>query len=212
MTSRRRITLRTLDQLPPPKRLRELSIANAVLDAIIMPEWELRYFSHNSRWDEGEEMASLRNGSGSHHYMLFSTSGAFIKGFDVDSSLNTSPVGWATREVPTAMRSCLGEPAFEMGDLTYCTWWRDEREKWEHGMPREERLLDEPLGYLDLLLDDPAKYANWASEYYEQAVPTASVRWVQAGKPLAEEIVASLNPGVSIDDIREELDEIGYPL
>ena len=33
----------------------------ALLDAIIEPEWEYRYYSYNSHWSESEEMASLRD-------------------------------------------------------------------------------------------------------------------------------------------------------
>ncbi len=35
-----------------------------MLDAIMSPDWELRYFSFDSRWSPTEEMVSMRNGSG----------------------------------------------------------------------------------------------------------------------------------------------------
>jgi hypothetical protein len=38
----------------------------AVLDSILSPEWEFRYYSFNSDWDENTSLASIRNGSGDH--------------------------------------------------------------------------------------------------------------------------------------------------
>ena len=49
------------------KKLKSLAIA----DAIIEPEWEYRYFSYNSQWGQNEEMASMRDGSGGHWFVLF---------------------------------------------------------------------------------------------------------------------------------------------
>jgi len=43
----------------------------ATLDAIYSPEWEYRYYSYDSNWGEGEEMGSIRNGSGD-TFLLFS--------------------------------------------------------------------------------------------------------------------------------------------
>ena len=35
----------------------------ALLDAIIEPEWEYRYYSYNSNWSDTEEIAAVANGS-----------------------------------------------------------------------------------------------------------------------------------------------------
>ena len=50
--------------LPDIPTVRRRSQALAILDAILCPEWAYRYFSFDSRWGPGEEMASMRNGSG----------------------------------------------------------------------------------------------------------------------------------------------------
>lgn len=46
-----------------------------------MPEWEYRYFSFNNSWDDsaGEKMASMRDGSGTEYFILFSQVGATAK-------------------------------------------------------------------------------------------------------------------------------------
>jgi hypothetical protein len=49
----------TLRSLPAIEDLRKLTQSLAMLDAIMSPEWEYRYYSFNSKWDEGEMMASM---------------------------------------------------------------------------------------------------------------------------------------------------------
>lgn len=73
------IALRNLGSLSSPVRFRELCIANAAIDAVLMPEWEFRYFSYDKRWSTEGEMASLRDGSGSHHFALFTEGGVTLK-------------------------------------------------------------------------------------------------------------------------------------
>jgi hypothetical protein len=88
-----------------------------MLDAIMSPEWESRYFSCNSSWAPGEEMASMANGSGDAWSIVFSAVGAFIRGFDHESAM--SPAGnddelWPglVDTVPAVFAACLDEPAF----------------------------------------------------------------------------------------------------
>jgi len=211
MTDSPEITLRTLDALPAASRLRELCIANATLDAILWREWQFRYFSYNARRDAGEEMASLRNGSGSEHYAVFTDRGVFLKGFDPGSPLSKGDTRWVTERVPDDMRAFLAEPAFEMDHVSYCIWFPASCGRWQHGDPPVDSLLDVPLGYLGLLTDDPLVYARWASEYYEQEVPVESVRWVQSMTPLDADVVASLDPELDLSELAADLEEIGFP-
>ncbi|WP_328392400.1 hypothetical protein OHS70_00395 [Streptomyces sp. NBC_00390] len=51
-------------QLPTIADLRNLSRSLAMLDAILSPDWEGRYYSFNAGWAAGVELASMRNGSG----------------------------------------------------------------------------------------------------------------------------------------------------
>jgi hypothetical protein len=59
-----------------------------MLDAILEPEWEYRYYSFNSRWSPGEMMASMRDGSGDGYFILFDKHGAAIKGFAHESIMS----------------------------------------------------------------------------------------------------------------------------
>jgi hypothetical protein len=105
-----------LKSLPDIEGLRKLTQSLAMLDAIMSPEWEYRYYSFNSKWGEGEMMASMRNGSGDEYFILFNSHGAILKGFDHESAM--SP--WSAEEekvwpgifdgVPLSLRLSLRSP------------------------------------------------------------------------------------------------------
>ncbi|MEJ3716569.1 hypothetical protein ACU1JV_08435 [Paenibacillus sp. T2-29] len=71
-----------IGMLPDLEVSRRIFQAAAILDAILMPEWEYRYYSYNAHWDENEQMASMRDGEGDHYFALFQPNGLIIKGFD----------------------------------------------------------------------------------------------------------------------------------
>jgi hypothetical protein len=81
------------NMLPDIDALRRLSQSLAMLDAIISPQWEFRYYSFNSTWGSGEMMASMRNGSGDDYFLLFNAAGAILKGFAHESPMTPSACG-----------------------------------------------------------------------------------------------------------------------
>jgi hypothetical protein len=210
------ITLRSLERLPVASRFRELCLANAALDALLMPEWEYRYFSFNRDWDAGEQMASLRDGSGGHHFVLFCESGTFVKGFDPVSPLSTPFLGkradWRTADVPKGLRAALAEPAFDMEALTYCFWSTAPSAPWCTGLPPSDSLLDIPLGHLAILVDEPAVYADWASEYYERSISADTVRLFHQLVPMDAQTLSRLMDVSRVEEFTDELIEIGYPV
>src|SRR5919109_1060982 len=97
--------------------VRDRSRSLAMLDAILSPAWENRYYSFDTRWGPGEALASMRNGSGDDYAIVFSEAGAWTRVFDHESPM--SP--WAldprqvwpgvVDEVPAVFRAYLEEPA-----------------------------------------------------------------------------------------------------
>jgi hypothetical protein len=63
----------------------------------VCPDWQYRYFSFDSRWGAGEQMASMRNGQGDQYFALFNRAGCWLKGFDHESVM--SPFASDRREV-----------------------------------------------------------------------------------------------------------------
>ena len=105
-------------KLPEISVVRDRSRAMAMLDAVLSPEWDSRYYSFDSAWSPTEEMASMRDGSGNEYSIVFSTSGAYARGFDHESPMSpyrASPLAsWPglVDTVPEVFRSCVQEPAF----------------------------------------------------------------------------------------------------
>jgi hypothetical protein len=80
------ISTRDLTALPSIPELVRQTKSLAVLETIIAPKWESRYYSCNSKWNPGEAMASMRNGQGDEWFCVFSSVGAFLEGFDHETS------------------------------------------------------------------------------------------------------------------------------
>jgi hypothetical protein len=188
----------------------------AMLDAVLSPEWEYRYFSFNNRWSPGEQMGSMRNGQGDHYFALFNAAGCWLKGFDHEApyasdSLKTAGV---FDGVPAELNACLVEPAFVVGDTTFCIWRRYIDHQWHRGpvkyLPNEE-VPDGSSNLLRYLDGDPKTYRDWATDYYEHDVSLTAIQSIYERKPLDQRLVTSLNAEASLSELNMDIAEIGYP-
>ncbi|MFE1907524.1 hypothetical protein ACFW96_28190 [Streptomyces gardneri] len=218
--------------LPGIEELRDHSRGLAMLEAVLCPEWESRYYSFDAHWSESEQLASMKDGQGDEYTIVLSPAGAFARVFAHESVL--SPFGeladgqtWpgVLDGVPEAFREYLTEPAFTDEDgvhvTTACLWRETADSAWHTGrveFPDAGDDREDPDGsgrLLHLLVDRSAEaYAEWASDYYETEtkVDLEAVRHVLALRPLTSEVVAALNPGVGLADLAEDIAEIGYPV
>jgi hypothetical protein len=115
--------------------------------------------------------------------------------------------------VPAEFADCLREPAFKMEDTTFCIWRRHDVREWQHGPIAWPEGAD-PDGSGELLspLDgNPETYHAWAEEYHEREVTLEAVAAIYAHQPLTAELVAALNPEITLADLAEDLQEIAYP-
>jgi hypothetical protein len=71
-------SISNLSELPSVDKVKKISQALALADAILMRDWSYRYFSFNSVWNEGtsDAMASMRNGEGNEYFLHFVDGGA----------------------------------------------------------------------------------------------------------------------------------------
>lgn len=193
-------------QLPAVADLRDLCRSLAMLDAILSPDWESRYYSFNAGWADGEEMASMCNGSGDEYSIVFSAVGAYVRGFDHESPM--SPFGNDGEPWPGVIEEGVAV-------VTACLWRGSTDERWHHG------TIDFPEGAVDpdgatslfgLLVDRaPEAFQRFAEDYYEVSIDLGAVSQVHALRPLNQELVSLLNPEVSLTDLAQDISEIGYP-
>jgi hypothetical protein len=215
------ISTRDLSQLPDLAGLMKLTKSLAMLDAIMMPEWQYRYYSFNSMWNTGEQMASMTDGSGDEWFCLFSSAGAALKGFDHESEMspwvNDDHALWkgVLDQVPAVFTRFLNEPAFSMQDTTFCIWRTNQDSEWRVGkieFPDDADDTDGSEGLLSILDGNPETYKEWAEEYYEKPVSLSIVQRIYAHEPLTERLVKALNPKIELDAIRADATQIGYPV
>ncbi|EEF59179.1 conserved hypothetical protein [Pedosphaera parvula Ellin514] len=202
--------------MPEIKTLRRLTKSLAMLDAIICPEWEFRYYSYKQNWGTDEEMASMRDGSGDEWFILFALHGAALKGFAHESALaaDKSFPSQIQKSVPAEFTSFLHQAAFSMQKATFCLWRKNEEAIWNIVMPNEgiDWLESDGSGEMLSILDgNPETYQTWAESYYEQAVSLVAVKAIYDHQTLTSDLVALLNPEIALSDIKADVGEIGYP-
>ena len=208
------ITVDDLRRLPSIEDFKRLAQALATLDAILSPDWDDRYYSFNSRWSDGEMMASMRNGSGDHWFALISHAGVALHGLahEAPSFRPGEPRPGVFGALPRAfLDNFLHEPAFDTANSTFCIWRLRTDDQWQRGPVSEADGDDGSSELLSLLFGDPADYVAFANEYYERDVDAGAVAAVYRHCALTENLVHRLNPDVALASIREDLDEIGYP-
>lgn len=211
-------------RLPAITDLRDLCRSLAMLDAILSPDWESRYYSFDAAWTEGEEMASMSNGSGDEYTIVFSAAGVYVRGFSHESPM--SPYGndgepWpgVIDDVPDVFERFVEEPAFTDEDgvpiVTACLWRDATDDRWRHGtidFPSDRADPDGATDLFRLLIDrSPEAFQRFAEDYYEVPVDLEAVRAVYALRPLNQELVSSLNTEITLADLARDISEIGYP-
>jgi hypothetical protein len=213
------LSTQNLASLPAIEPLRRLMQSLAMLDAILQPDWEYRYYSFNRKWSEGQQMASMRNGEGDEWFCVFSGTGAFLKGFDHESEMSPfaayPPSVWpgVLEALPPAFLPFVREPAFSMDATTFCIWRAEKDEKWQAGSIAYPQGPD-PDGsrwMLALLAGDPEAYRAWAEDYHGRPVDAEAVRRVYRHENLSAELIRLLNPERTLEDLAKDIEEIGYP-
>jgi hypothetical protein len=209
------ISTRDLSGLPDIRTFRRLTRSLAVLDAVLLPEWEYRYHSFDAHWAPGELMASMRNGQGDGWFALFTASGVVLIGLDHEASMYRPDDPWPALfdGMPRVLSAAITEPAFDARNSTFCIWRLTDGAAWEHG-PVRFPAGDDPDGSADLLshLDGEAEsYRAFVAECYEIDVALDAVAAIYRHAPLTNELIARLNPAVSLTDLGDDIAEIGYP-
>lgn len=160
-------------------------------------------------------LSSMRNGEGDDWLILFNTQGAIMKGFVVESEMaDGCPWPGVLDAVPDAFANFLGELAFATDQTTFCLWQQVSDAEW-HAGPVDFPASKDPDGAAKLLrfLDgNPETYQHWGEEYYGNRLNPNAVEQIYRHERLTEFLVRSLNPKARLRGIRDEIEDIGYPL
>lgn len=199
--------------LPDHSELKRITQSLATLDLIICPEWEDRYYSFDSAWSPTEDMASMRNGCGDEWFLFFDAAGsAGLKGL-----AHESPAAFVeglshrlASAVPEILSGFSTEPAFRWDDTTFCYWRLAGDPGWSEPS-EQESLATGADELLRILVSGAAGYRQFALDYYEQDFDVSILQQVFDHVRITPELVAALNPEISLKDIREDLAQIGYP-
>jgi hypothetical protein len=210
------ICTRDLSRLPDIPTFRRLARALAMLDAILSPDWEYRYYSFDSRWGDDAMMASMRNGSGDHWFALLCEAGVALHGLSHEAPVYRQGSPWPGifELLPEDFRAnFLEEPAFDVANSTFCIWRLAGDDRWSCG-PVVLPSGDDPDGSMDLLSilsGNPEQYRAFAADYYERQVPLADIAAVYAHRPLTPSLVRRINPDADLGSLAADIEEIGYP-
>ncbi|MBN3794661.1 MULTISPECIES: hypothetical protein [Burkholderia] len=210
------VSTRDLNALPDIAGLMRLTQSLAILDAVLSPEWEYRYYSFNQAWADGEKMASMRNGSGDQWFAIFSAAGAALHGVlrDAPTYRPGKPSPAIFSGLPEAFHAnLLHEPAFTTQDSTFCIWRLADETHWSCG-PVESSTAEDPDGsarLLGMLAGRPEQYVEFAADYYGCDVDPRDVAAVYRHEPLAAGLVRRLNPECDFASLDDDLVETGYP-
>jgi hypothetical protein len=201
-----------ISELPDVPRLMQLMQSLAMLDAILSPEWDYRWYSFNSRWAEDERMGSIRNGSGDELFALFTAAGCFIKGFDHEQADYQTPATAFYSQLPEPFAKQAMEPAFSPDDATFCLWRGMADAEW-HRVTVEAYSpgYDGSEWLLELFDGRPDSYRAFAKDYFEVELGHEEVAALYAHRPLTEAMVRALNPDADWPAARQDAHEIGYP-
>lgn len=210
---------RNLSLLPSIDRMRTLSQSLAMLDAILCPEWQYRFYSFTAHWAPTQALASMRNGSGDWYVLLFTPAGAIMKGFAHEAPMSPyahePPQVWPgiLDAVPQVFAGYLAESAFVCAETTFCIWRRLHDSAWQCGALQYPDAPD-PDGSAHLLAifdGNPRIYHAWAEDYYERPISFHAVAQVYQHHPLTEAVVTALNDEITLADLQEDINEIQYP-
>lgn len=195
-------SISSIEELPSIRRVQRAAQGLALLDAVMAPDREYRYFSFNINWDGQHEemMASMKSGEGSEYFLHFTHEGVAGKVSFGTGSLNAATLLDA---VPDRFRSFKDEPAFSNEEATLFFWRQVDGQSWHAS---SDALTEYPLlGYLACSVD---AYTCFAESYYERKIERSLVARIFETLRLTPEQLASLNPEVCLDDLSGDLGAI----
>ena len=179
------------------KKLKSISL----IEAIVSPDWEDRYYSYNSKWGTNIEMASMRNGSGDEWFLWINNDYVAFKLLDHESGL-LDDIDSIKNKFPPEFLQFVEEPAFSINQST--SLWYLRNSNWNK-FDKNELIAKE---YADVFNWTPENYKNWADEYYDIDINIVAIENIMSGK-ISNEEIQLINTDLEYNDLKDEIEEIG---
>jgi hypothetical protein len=194
--------IQKINDLPDIHVLKKRSQGLALLDAIIMPEWENRFFSFNGNWNSqaGEMMASMRNGAGAEYFLQFSNDGVIGKVFD---GTRQKDISSNSKEIPSCFSSFLNEAAFDIGHATYFFFRQNTDREWT-ALPKNLNQFS----CLQYLSEGAVCYHKWAENYYGRRIDFQTLEDVYTSLSVTQQQLSKLNIELKLEELDEDIAEI----
>ena len=191
-----------INELPSVDRVKHVAKGLALLDAIIMPEWQYRYFSFNCNWDGAgkEMMGSMRDGSGAEYFLHFTDAGVAGKVICGSSLPNVSE---CLNAMPVEFQQFKVEPAFSTDNASLFFWRGVNQPSW---CVSPDGLAEYPL--LGFFVGGIAAYKSLAEEYYEKSIDATVLEEVFVSLDVTEDQLMILNPNIEFGDLVDDFQEI----
>jgi hypothetical protein len=148
--------------------------AAAAVEALYTAEDFLRRYHYTKEFQPGVDLAEFDNGGGDDLFVLSSSDGVIIKGFDHESGVSPyandehSPWPGIFEGVPPSLLRLLDEPAVNKDDLTFLHWRAAGGAAWSRGPVKFSDGEDDGSGWLLPLLPLTADdYIAGARDYFE---------------------------------------------
>lgn len=194
--------IKDIEFLPSISEVKKRSQALALLDAIIMPDWEYRYFSFNNNWDGNnkESMASMRDGSGGEYFFHFTKGGVAGKILDVSEIPNKEA---ALKALPDCFDSFKNEEAFNNTHASFFCWRTESDNQW---FSYPDDLSQYP--FMNFIVGGSSVYQSWAETYYETTFENSILESIFASLSIDANQLEKMNPEITMDDLSEDIQEI----
>jgi|GEM_PF-2418307 len=212
--------LSQISALPTPEALYKTCQSLAMLDAILDPAGNFRYFGFDQYWDDQQAMAEMRDGNGSHYFIMLSNMKdetppyAVGKLFAKPLTQTASAPDITTIANNAPLRDFLDEESFAHQEASLYFYQLATESTWS-ATPAIENIP-----FLGFLAHKEQAYIPWARDYYqpdfepdsEITIDEQIVADIFAHKPLNKDMVQRLNPLVNIAQLVEDILDIGYPV
>jgi len=194
--------INNINELPSINKVKKILQGLALMDAILMPEWEYRFFSYNCNWDEkgNESMASMRDGEGNEYFLYFSDLGVAGKLLFENQIQNPLSI---LEKIPDIFESFKNEVAFNLNHTTFFFWRSYQDEKW---VVSPNNLKFYPL--LGFIKNSYKGYQQWAENYYERDIDSKTLKEVFTFLSVNSEQLSILNSELTLEDLKEDMEEI----